>query len=62
MRRVSNGNKLSPTTVMETLEQEDDVGEGIVCGKDYHGWKNALETGANDVEKVAEEPDGYEWD
>lgn len=50
------------TAVVETLTQQDDVGQGVVDGQDDHGGEDALEDGAKDVEDVAGQPDDDEDD
>ncbi len=49
-------------TVVEALEHEDDVGDGVIYGEDDHGGQNSLQDGAKDVEDIAEQPDDDKLD
>ena len=52
----------SETTIVEDLENQNNVGQGVVDGQYDHGGQNTLKDGAQDVEDIADKPDDDECD
>jgi hypothetical protein len=47
-------------SIIKALDQENDIGDRVVGGKNDHGRQNALKDGAEDVEDIPGQPNDDE--
>lgn len=59
-RQVLEINHLVSVCVHQTLQEQQNVGQGVVDGEDDHGGDDLLEDGSEHIEDVSNEPDDDE--